>query len=610
MFRVKSLILLLFLTAALTAGRMVPGRVHAGYLRQTGPFEVTVEISAITPSPSFVGQPVTITVRVTANDPLGGTPTGSVNLTSSLATLCSIPLILGQGSCTVTFNTAGTVPLRAVYPGQNNFLPGTSPEVYHLVQPRFATTVTITAHDPSPSVLNQVVTVQASVSSAGPQPTGILSIYRAGAGCSAPPPDPTNTCTAALSGGSGSCSLPLSQAGAVTICAAYGGDVGNLPSTGQVVHWVSASNTALGIQQVVPSPSVINQATWVYFTVTSPQGTPPGDGVVTVTSGSERCSATLAVGRCQITFHLPNLQQVVATYPGAVAGGITFDPSTSNVWMQRVNAPPTDLLLSASSVDAFLPVGGAVGTFTTVDPNPDETHTYTLVAGTGSGGNGYFEISGSQLILHSGLPQGGTLSIRVRTTDPAGLFFEKVFVIHINRGELPATGFAPASITRLPAQPVEKAYLRQDGLQVEIPRLSVSTQVLGVPWSADGWDASWLGKDLGWLDGTAFPTWQGNSVLVGHNYLPDGSEGPFARLSLLSWGDKIWVKAFGVVAVYEVRSVELLQPGDSSALRHEEKPWLTLITCQNYDEKAHTYRARVVVRAVLVELRSPPEGPN
>lgn len=35
-------------------------------------------------------------------------------------------------------------------------------------------------------------------------------------------------------------------------------------------------------------------------------------------------------------------------------------------------------------------------------------------------------------------------------------------------------------------------------------------------------------------------------------------------------------------------------------LKHEEKPWLTLVTCKDYDEKSGTYRNRVVVRAALV----------
>jgi sortase (surface protein transpeptidase) len=43
-------------------------------------------------------------------------------------------------------------------------------------------------------------------------------------------------------------------------------------------------------------------------------------------------------------------------------------------------------------------------------------------------------------------------------------------------------------------------------------------------------------------------------------------------------------------------------PNDSSVMKHEEKPWLTLITCKDYDEKSKTYKNRTVVRAALVKV--------
>jgi sortase (surface protein transpeptidase) len=43
-------------------------------------------------------------------------------------------------------------------------------------------------------------------------------------------------------------------------------------------------------------------------------------------------------------------------------------------------------------------------------------------------------------------------------------------------------------------------------------------------------------------------------------------------------------------------------PNDTSWFKHEEKPWLTLVTCRQYDAKTKTYLQRVVVRAVLVSV--------
>jgi sortase (surface protein transpeptidase) len=54
--------------------------------------------------------------------------------------------------------------------------------------------------------------------------------------------------------------------------------------------------------------------------------------------------------------------------------------------------------------------------------------------------------------------------------------------------------------------------------------------------------------------------------------------------------------------VYEIRSVDLVAPDDLEVFRHEEQSWLTLITCQGYDEAQNTYRQRVAARAVLVAI--------
>ncbi len=56
--------------------------------------------------------------------------------------------------------------------------------------------------------------------------------------------------------------------------------------------------------------------------------------------------------------------------------------------------------------------------------------------------------------------------------------------------------------------------------------------------------------------------------------------------------------------IYEVRAVKQVKPTDIEAMmRHEELPWLTLITCKGYDEKTDSYRYRVLVRAVLIEVK-------
>ena len=168
---------------------------------------------------------------------------------------------------------------------------------------------------------------------------------------------------------------------------------------------------------------------------------------------------------------------------------------------------------------------------------------------------------------------------------------------------VPATGFAPDRVTILPPQSVSYADLGD--LWLEIPKLGVQMPIVGVPQSADGtWDVSWLGKNAGWLNGSAFPTWKGNSVITGHVYDAYGQPGSFRYLNTLWWGDKVILHAWGVEYVYEVRAVTQVSPGNVSAMmKHEERSWLTLVTCRGYNEASNSYQYRMLVRAVLVEVK-------
>lgn len=173
-----------------------------------------------------------------------------------------------------------------------------------------------------------------------------------------------------------------------------------------------------------------------------------------------------------------------------------------------------------------------------------------------------------------------------------------------NPDTLPQTGFAPGVITRLPLQPAADQYADLGSLWLEIPSLGVAAPIQGVPVAGGEWDVSWLGDAVGWLEGTAFPTLAGNSVLSAHVYDANGQPGLFKDLDTLKWADKLIVHAYGQAYVYEVRQVEqYVQPHDmTSVLEHQDYPWLTLVTCKGYDEVQDTYLWRVVVQAVQVEI--------
>jgi LPXTG-site transpeptidase (sortase) family protein len=167
---------------------------------------------------------------------------------------------------------------------------------------------------------------------------------------------------------------------------------------------------------------------------------------------------------------------------------------------------------------------------------------------------------------------------------------------------MPSTGFQPGVDTLLPSQSEDKIYKATD-LWLEIPALKIkSMPIVGVPFVKGNWDVSWLDKNAGWLNGTAFPTWLGNSVITGHVYLSDGKAGPFVDLGKLKYGDRVIVHAYGSVYTYEIRENRTVSPDNVSAFKHEEKSWITLITCKTYDESTKTYTRRIVARAVLIKV--------
>ena len=175
--------------------------------------------------------------------------------------------------------------------------------------------------------------------------------------------------------------------------------------------------------------------------------------------------------------------------------------------------------------------------------------------------------------------------------------------IRIDIPRLPATGFAPNRVTLIDKQPPAKKYQTIDSTWIEIPDLGVELPIVGVPLKDDGWDLTWLDEKAGYLAGTAYPGLPGNTAITAHVYLPDGLPGPFVDLHTLQWGDTIILHANGQVYNYQIREKRKVWPRDLSVLNHEAYDWITLITCQSFNEKLDSYDYRIAVRAVLVDVQ-------
>lgn len=185
-----------------------------------------------------------------------------------------------------------------------------------------------------------------------------------------------------------------------------------------------------------------------------------------------------------------------------------------------------------------------------------------------------------------------------------GLSDTEISFLLTSRNILPETGFAPDRITTLTDQPASSQYTGMDTIQLVIPSLDVQASIVGVPQGVDGWDVSWLGSRAGYLYGSAYPTWEGNTVLTGHVWDADNTPGLFYGLKSLRYGDRFEIRSDGQVYTYEVRENRLLGPGGvDQVFQHEELDWVTLLTCEDYNPASGQYLYRRAVRAVLVDVR-------
>ena len=122
--------------------------------------------------------------------------------------------------------------------------------------------------------------------------------------------------------------------------------------------------------------------------------------------------------------------------------------------------PPTDVLLTNTSVAEHQPEGTIVGFLSAINPEETETHTFTLSPGEGSEDNDLFVVSGNVLKTSAGFDHQAqeSLIIRVRATDSAGLFAKTTFTITVTPvgGGLVVSTFDPASPIQGPIRAVAR----------------------------------------------------------------------------------------------------------------------------------------------------------
>lgn len=112
----------------------------------------------------------------------------------------------------------------------------------------------------------------------------------------------------------------------------------------------------------------------------------------------------------------------------AIPGGLA--PAVNDV-VVSANQPPTNITLSSEILHDPAP-GKTVGTLTTIDADTSDTHTYSLVPSFGDNSKFTLSPNNTLVFIDNGTVQ-STYSVRIRTEDQYGGFYEKTFTIRSNR---------------------------------------------------------------------------------------------------------------------------------------------------------------------------------
>lgn len=95
-----------------------------------------------------------------------------------------------------------------------------------------------------------------------------------------------------------------------------------------------------------------------------------------------------------------------------------------------VAGQPIDIILSDNTAQIYAPIGTPIGNFSTLDPNPGDTHTYSLDF-CASCDNQSFRVVGSTLQTAAVFMEKGLKDVSVTSTDQGGLQVKRSFKIYL-----------------------------------------------------------------------------------------------------------------------------------------------------------------------------------
>jgi hypothetical protein len=365
----------------------------------------TLTIRSDDPDPSTPGQ--TVRVRFSVTSP-GGTPEGSVQVSSDDGASCSAPVSAGE--CSLALSAVGSRTLTATYPGSDQFAGSVDTEGHTVAAPApVATTTRITSDDPDPSDVGGAVTVRFSVTAESGTPSGTVTISSSGGG---------ETCSADV--GAGACTLTLTHPGDQTLTATFAPSGNFTASSDTERHTVRTpppppppppappSATASTIQ--VKDPTVeLNHRTDVTVVVRDDAGNPLEHITVTLAASGDGNSidppsaTTDKKGEAKFRFQSSAAGSKTLT---AVAGGVTLAQQPTITVSQGV----TSTSLTSDAPDPSAPNEPVVVGYAVTSDDGTPTGAVTVTASSGESCAGTAPVGSCSLALSAPGPVTITVS--------------------------------------------------------------------------------------------------------------------------------------------------------------------------------------------------------
>jgi large repetitive protein len=312
------------------------------------------------PTTAVVGETVTFSATVAVNAPGAGAPNGgnvTFDVDAAPITCATTGATGSTATCTISFPTAGTHSITAVYAGETSFTGSTSTATTLTIGP--ATTTSALSVPAGALVTGQSVTLSATVSVSSPgtgAPPGNLISFLDGA--------TTIVCTAQTTGtSSATCTTSFTAVGSPhSVTAAFAGNANfsSSVSTANPVTVGKASTTTVATTS--PGTSVFGQSVTINATITTtPAGGSPTGSVAfkdgaTIIAGCGTQPVASNAASCTTTALTVGTHNITAVY----SGDGNFLTSTSGIATEGVAKASTATTVSS---DANPAVFGQTVTF-------------------------------------------------------------------------------------------------------------------------------------------------------------------------------------------------------------------------------------------------------